>query len=245
MRRERSPGCSGVSSVVCPMAESQAHALPREPGSRSGEQEWWGCKHPASWQHTGRPGGSPPAEQSSGAPGPSPFPPSRSVDSNQFPTLLGKPGGSGPRAGDALGSGAGCFLPASIQDSVVWEPWAEAGVRRCIRRARPRLWGIPAGGLVEDGRGQPWPRLRGVTQTPHHLVTRGASLQGCLDYSPIEWWRFTCRIGNSVLRIKVRHRGCFSTGTPGSRPVLTPTSPFHSVYPVWMTDDLNVLAFKP
>ena len=83
------------------------------------------------------------------------------------------------------------------------------------------------------------------TDPPHHLVTRGASLQGCLDYSPIEWWRFTCRIGNSVLRIKVRHQGRFSTGTPGSRPVLMPTSPFHSVYPVWMTDELNVPPFMP
>lgn len=179
MRGARSPGCSGVSSVVCPTG--------REPGS-----------HPAQGARiqirgtrvagVQTPGSSGPTRAGLGAvllpgsplapPGPGLLLPSRSVDSNQFPTLPGKPGGSGPRAGDALRSGAGCFLPASNQDPAVWEPWAEAGIRRCVRRARRQLWGIPAGGLAEDGRGQPWPRPRGVTQTPPPLGDPGCFTPG-------------------------------------------------------------------
>ena len=68
MRGARSPGCSRVSALwSARMAESQAHTLPGEPGSRSGEQARWGCKPPASRPHVGRPGLSPPAERSSGA----------------------------------------------------------------------------------------------------------------------------------------------------------------------------------
>ena len=68
MRGARSPGCSRVSALwSARMAESQAHTLPGEPGSRSGEQARWGCKPPASRPHVGRPRLSPPAERSPGA----------------------------------------------------------------------------------------------------------------------------------------------------------------------------------
>lgn len=93
-------------------------------------------------------------------PGPVLSLPSRSVNSNQLPTLPGKPGGCGPRAGDTMGSGAGRFLPAGNQDPIGWESWVQAGTSG----GQDPALGNPAGGLEEDGRGQPRPRA--VTQTP-------------------------------------------------------------------------------
>ena len=121
----------GVSSVVCPGG--------REPGSHPSQGARIQIRGPrAAGVQT--PGFSAPRGPTWGQsscravlwrlapPGPVLSLLSRSVDSNQFPTLPGKLGSCGPRAGDALGSGAGCFLLAGNQGPIVWESWAQAGM---------------------------------------------------------------------------------------------------------------------
>lgn len=84
-------------------------------------------------------------------PGPVLSLPSRSVNSNQLPTLPGKPGGCGPRAGDTMGSGAGRFLPAGNQDPIGWSP----GCRLAHQEGKTQLWGIRQEGLRRTGGDSP------------------------------------------------------------------------------------------